>query len=153
MNFIKYTPLKEKLRERTLSDREALPYLVVFAAITALMIGVPLYENYNVLDGSSVACSVVLAIFGIIYAYIQNGKENGYDLVQKYVVLGWVTSVRFILIGIPVYVLVGMAGHSIGFSTEETNEIDLVFWVGYEALLYYRIAMNIRDTREAAQAE
>ena len=153
MNFIKYTPLKEKLKERTLSDQEALPYLVVFTAITALMIGVPLYENYNVLDGISAACSVALAIFGIIYAYNQNGKENGYDLVQKYVVLGWITSVRFILIGIPIYVVVGIAGYSIGFSMEETNEIDLVFWVGFEALLYYRIAMNIRDTREAIKAE
>ena len=153
MNFIKYTPLKEKLKERTLSDREALPYLVVFTAITALMVGVPLHENYNVLDGISAACSVALAIFGIIYAYNQNGKENGYDLVQKYVVLGWITSVRFILIGIPIYVVVGIAGYRMGFSMEETNEIDLVFWVAFEALLYYRIAMNIRDTRGAIKAE
>lgn len=153
MNFIKYSPLKEKLRDRTLSDREALPYLVASTAIVALMIGVPLYDSYNTLDGISAALSVALAILGIIYAYNQNGKENGYDLVQKYVVLGWITSVRFILISIPIYVVIGVAAYSMGFSMEETNEIDLVFWVGLEALLYYRIAMNIRDTRGAIKAE
>jgi hypothetical protein len=151
MNFIKYTPLKQKLRERTLTDREALPYLIVFTALTALMVGVPLYENYNAMDGISAACSVALAIFGIIFAYKQNGKENGYDLVQKYVVLGWITSIRFILVGIPLYIVVAIAGYSMGFSMEETNGIDLVFSVGFEALLYYRIAMHIRDTREAIQ--
>lgn len=152
MNFIKYSPLKEQLKERTLSDREALPYLIVFTAITALMVGVPLYENYNVLDGIYAACSVALAIFGIIYAYNQNGKENGYDLVQKYVVMGWITSVRFILIGIPLYAVVAAVSYGMGFSIEETNGIDLLFSVGFEALLYYRIAMNIRDTRGAIQS-
>ena len=149
MYFVRYNPLKEKLRERALSDREALPYLILFVALTALAVGLPLYESYNLLDGISAFSSVIIAVVGLIYAYKQNEKEDGYDLIQKYVVLGWITGVRFILIGLPLYVVVGVIAYSFGFSMEETNPIDLAYWVGFEALLYYRIGQHIRDTTGA----
>ena len=38
MNFITYAPLKEQLRERTLSDRQALPYLIASTTIPAFLL-------------------------------------------------------------------------------------------------------------------
>lgn len=153
MYFVKYQPLKRKLSSRTLSEREALPYLVVFTALTALAISFPLYENYNLLDGIATGFSVLFAIFGILFAYQQNGKNEGFDLIQKYVVLGWVTTIRFLIVGIPLGIAASMGAISLGFSMDETNVIDLAFWIGFEGLLYYRIGVNIRDTREAIKAE
>jgi len=153
MYFVKYQPLKEKLSSRTLSEREALPYLVVFTALTALTVAVPLYENYNTLDGIAAGFSVLIAIFGILFAYKQNGENEGFDLIQKYVVLGWVTTIRFLIVGIPLGIGVAIAAGALGFSMEETNGIDLAFWIGFEALLYYRIGIHIRDTREAIKTE
>jgi predicted membrane channel-forming protein YqfA (hemolysin III family) len=153
MYFIKYKPLKEKLSNRTVSEREALPYLVVFTALTALAVGVPLYDNYNSLDGIAAGLSVLFAIFGILFAYKQNGKNEGFDLIQKYVVLGWVTSVRFILVSIPLTVIFSFVSDHLGLSMEETNGLDFAFWIGFESLLYYRIGVHIRDTRGAIKAE
>lgn len=153
MYFVKYHPLKEKLSSRTLSEREALPCLVVFTALTALSVVIPLYENYNALDRTAAGFSVLLAIFGILFAYKQNGGNEGFDLIQKYVVLGWVTTFRFLIVGIPLGIFVAVAAGALGYSLEETNAIDLAFWMAFEALLYYRIGIHIRDTREAIKAE
>jgi predicted membrane channel-forming protein YqfA (hemolysin III family) len=153
MYFIKYQPLKEKLSNRTLSEREALPYLVVFTALTALTVGVPLYENYNTLDAIAAGFSVLIAIFGILFAYKQNGENEGFDLIKKYVVLGWVTTVRFIIVSIPLGIAAAFGAGALGLSMDETNVIDLAFWIGFEAMLYYRIGIHIRDTREAIKTE
>ena len=153
MYFIKYQPLKEKLRERTLSEREALPYLIVSTAIVALLLGIPLYERYNVIDGISAVVSIALAIFGILFAYKQNGKEEGFDFIKKYVVLGWITGVRFFIVFVPLGVVLILIAGYLGFSAEETNEVDLILQIVFEALLYYRIGRHIKDTRKAIKTE
>lgn len=152
MNFITYAPLKEQLRERTLSDRQALPYLIASTTISAFLLSIPLHENYNLLDGLSVVVSLTLAIAGILFAYNKNGKENGYDLIQKFMVIGWITGVRFILIGIPISVVVGVVAHYLGFSFKETNPVGYTYYILFEALLYYRIGKHIEDTRGTIQA-
>lgn len=90
MYFVRYHSLKEKLRSRALSDREALPYLVLLIALVALIGGVPIVEGFNEFDAISVCLSVIFAIGGTCYVYQQNGGKEGFDLIQKYVVLGWV---------------------------------------------------------------
>lgn len=151
MYFVKYQSLKEKLSIRTLPEREALPYLIAFTGLTALSVGVPLYENYNFLGGLAAGFSVLFAVWGILFAYKQNGGDEGYDLIQKYIILGWVTTIRFLIVGVPLGILAVISGEALGFSMDETNVIDLAFWTGFEALLYYRIGVHIRDTREAIQ--
>ena len=152
MNFITYAPLKEQLRERTLSDRQALPYLVASTAISAFVLGISSHKNYNLPDGLSVGASLTLAIAGILFAYNKNGKENGYDLIQKFMVIGWITGVRFTLIAVPIYVVVVVVAHSLGFSLKEPNPVGFTYSALFEALLYYRIGKHIEDTRGTIQA-
>ena len=48
MYFVQYHPLKEKLRERTLSDGEALPYLVVWGVLGCVWAMLwQMYGNFN----------------------------------------------------------------------------------------------------------
>ena len=98
MYFTKYHPLKEKLRDRSVSDREALPYFLIFLALTALVTVFPMFESFNEWDFVSGVLSVILAVGGVIYAYKCNGGKEGFDLIQKYVVLGWVVVIRCLLV-------------------------------------------------------
>lgn len=148
MYFIKYQPLKNQLRCRSVTDREALPYLAIFAALTAFVGAIPLTDGFNHWDAMSAFFSVVLAIGGVVYAYQQNGGRTGNDLIQKYVILGWVVSFRFMLIAIPAMIVLMIVGDLLGLvSWDSTGPIDVLGVFVFEVILYQRIGRHIRDTR------
>ncbi len=154
MYFIKYQPLKSKLSERSLTDREALPYLLIFTVLTVIGTSLPLYDDFNKWDALSSLLSALLIIAGVIYAYIQNGGEKGYDFIQKYVVLGWVVFVRcfFVLlaVAIPFFIILGFLGVDI---PEESNVYDVLFLFLWEAFFYQRIGRHIKDTNIINRSE
>jgi hypothetical protein len=147
MYFVSYHPLKETLRERKLTDREALPYLAIWVIVTALAA-----YPWSVEEGPngwwapvSLALDVGAAIWGVWYAYRQNGAGGGYDLIQKYVVLGWVVTVRFLLVFAPIFIALLEVGL---IESEKKGPVDVVVYFLAEIILYQRIGRHIRDTVE-----
>ena len=147
MYFIRYNPLKEKLRNRSLSDREALPYFALLSALTAFMGAIPA-EAYNEWDYLSVVLSVIFAIGGVIYAYKCNGAKDGSDLILKYIVLGWVVVIRCSLVFIPAIIVYYMIAHTLGLVSDSTGILDVVIIAIFEIVLYQRIGRHIRDTHQ-----
>ena len=147
MYFIRYQPLKEKLKTRTLSDREALPYLILYAGLAAVVCLFSTMGEFNLWDLISGGLSVSLAVAGVVYAYAQNGGKEGFDLIQKYVVIGWIVVVRCTLAFIPICVALLLLGESLGVMTDETGWYDVLIIAGFEALLYQRVGRHIRDTK------
>lgn len=147
MYFIRYQPLKDKLKSRALSDREALPYLVLFAALSVAVYLVPITEEFNVWDWVGGVLSVALAVGSVIYAYAQNGGAQGFDLIQKYVVIGWIVTVRCVLVFIPCSIALYIFRETIGLNTDETSWLDTLFMAGFEIICYQRIGRHIADTK------
>ncbi len=147
MYFVQYQPLKERLRSRSVSDREALPYFLLYVGIASLAVALPLSSDYNLWDGVSGGLSFVLAIWGVFYAYQRNGGNEGFDLIQKYVVLGWVVFFRCLLLLVPLGILVGIVGYQIGLVGKETHLFDVLVVAVFEWIVYSRIGRHIADTR------
>ena len=76
MYFWRIEKLKSEMAARPLSERDALPYLVVFVGLTAAVSFVPATMT-NVWDGLGAAWSVLLAVIGTLYIYRQNGGAGG----------------------------------------------------------------------------
>ena len=56
MYFFKIEPLKKQLRDRTLTDREALPYLLIFTALMSLFpLGAPSASTRRAAEGDCFA--------------------------------------------------------------------------------------------------
>ena len=150
MYFVRYQPLKEKLKNRELTDREALPYLLISSILTALATSFPFTDNFNSVGVINGITTLGLAILGVLYAYKKNGKENGYDLIQKYLVLGWVVFVRCFLLFIPVFIAYMIIGRKFGIidiKSNETSLYELIFYIAFEALIYVRIGYHIGETK------
>jgi len=147
MYFIRYQPLKEQLKARTFSDREAVPYLILYAGMAAFVYLIPSTEKFNLWDWIGGGLSVSMAVGGVIYAYIQNGGKQGFDLIQKYVVIGWVVVVRCILVFIPIGIALYFLGEVMGVMTDETGWFDFSVMAAFEAVFYQRIGRHIKDTR------
>ena len=146
MNFIKYNLIKEKLRNRTLTEKESLPYLIVNMAIISSFYLIPNSQEYNIWDWCGGIFSVILSIIAVFYSYIQNGGKDGYDLIKKFIVLGLIVSIRCTLIFIPIIVFLYVIGDSFGIIKDETSIYETLIFGLYELILYYRIGKHISET-------
>lgn len=139
MRFWRIEQLKAEMRAQPLSERESLPYLVVYVALFSLVSGFP-NLNFNLLDALETSLSVLIAVVGTILIYRQNGGVNGQFFLQRYFAIGFVVAIRCL-----VAIVVAMFGLIIvldllGVLTDETSWYDLIFIVAAEMLLYWRIA-------------
>lgn len=146
MYFVQYNPLKQQLRNRTLSDRDALPYLILDGVVVALM-GLNISSNgLNALNVVSTFISVAIIIGGTFHVYDQNGGNEGFDLVRKYVVLGWVVGIRVFLACIPVFLILGIL---IGLGNLDDAFSDFLIMccgAAVEIIYYQRLGKHVRDT-------
>lgn len=151
MYFIQYQPLKEKLRERTLSESEALPYWILFNVLVVLGFSVPTIGDFNAWDAIKGVMSLLFTICGIYHVYSQNGGSSGFGLIQKFVVLGWVVSIRCLLVFIPsmivFYVFVGILMG--GEISENTNLLDVMLVAAFYIIYYQRLGVHIQDTTKS----
>lgn len=147
MYLVKYETLKEKLRTRTLSEREALPYFLLQTVLVTLLGAFNIMTPFNTWDSISALLSVSICLGGIIYAYDQNGGASGYDFIQKFIVLSWVVAIRLALIVVPLFFVIYFIGDLQGIvSLDETNLFDVVIQAAVEICFFQRVSRHIRDT-------
>ncbi|MHB8788941.1 MAG: hypothetical protein ACYDBT_03580 [Desulfobulbaceae bacterium] len=148
MYFIKYLPLKERLRVRSVSDRESLPYLISYVVILSIPGSIPGPPGYNYWDGTGAILGLIVAIAGILYAYRENGGVSGYDFILKFVLLGWVVFVRFTLASIPVLFFIIYIGVRAGIHSSKATGPFIVFVIFVLQLIFFqRVGRHIRDTK------
>ena len=148
MYFIQYHPLKEKLRERTLSESEALPYWILFNVLIVLAVSVPTIGEFNVWNAINGVMSLLFTICGIFYVYSQNGGASGFDFIQKVVVLGWVVTIRCLLVFIPSMIVFYIFAEILmgGEISENTNLLDVMLSAAFYIIYFQRLGKHIQDT-------
>ena len=146
MYFVQYNPLKEKLRNRSLSDGEALPYLILEGVVTVLLYLDISSEGLNAFDLVSVIISVAILIGGTFHVYDQNGGKEGFDLVQKYIVLGWVVGFRVFLASIPLFLMLGVLIGLANIDDAISDMLSVICGVAVKLIYYQRLGEHIRDT-------
>ncbi|MXZ34632.1 MAG: hypothetical protein F4Z21_05090 [Acidobacteria bacterium] len=164
MYFVKYQPLKRKLKERTLTDREAVVYLLVYSVLLMMSAGIPL-ETLETMDECNdcglmawdyVAIALVnaaIAFAGIYYIYVANGGNSGFDLIQKYFVLGWVVGIRCLIVFLPFWVATLVVSAEVfGNEWEDRTQYRINYFLIFLAYVVYfqRLGRHIRDTRNTA---
>ena len=136
--------LKSDLIARPLTEREQLPYLVVFVALTTIA-EILTTELSNVWDYLSAAASVITAVGGAIFLYHQNGGRAGQYFLQRYFSIGFVVSIRWLVlvlaVVIPFIFLLDLAG----LLKDTTTWPEFVVLAVAELFLYQRIGHHIRD--------
>lgn len=147
MYFWRIDKLKAEMAVRPLSEREALPYLVVQIALFAATGYIPSTIT-NLWDGLGAVWSVALAIFGTIYIYRQNGGAEGLHFLQRYFAIGWVVFIRWLVIVFLLRAAFLALKALLGNDAEETTWDDFMFIAVVEAVVYLRIGHHVRDLAE-----
>ncbi len=152
MYFIKYHPLKEQLRDRCLTDREAFPYYFLFCAFSILSAVVPQKDisMFNKWDAVFGCIMFIVNLGGLLYCYSCNGGKTGYDFIQKSIVLGWVVVIRcflvFILITIVFHIIRRLAGLPSFFGSGTTSPLGVAILNASVIVFYERLGRHLKDT-------
>jgi len=148
MYFIKYNPLKEQLRERSFTDRDGLPYYILYVAASTFLLGFPLTRTDG-LEVLSASINSIVVILGILYAYRKNGGISGYDFMQKSIVLGWIVFFRCFWLFFLVSVVFGyLAKKALGLTFGSSTWIDIVESALFIAFYSQRLGRHIQDTNK-----
>jgi hypothetical protein len=137
MHFWRIEELKNKLKEKPLTEREALPYFLIYSALTTLVSILPTEET-NFWDYVDVVSALIVTLAGTVYTFRCNGGTEGSHFLQRYFAIGWVVVLRWGVVVFPLFILV------LGV-TEETTWHDAVYF-GVAAIVYYqRLGHHMRD--------
>lgn len=149
MYFVQYQPPKEKLRERALSDGEALPYWILFNVLITLGFVVSTIGDFNFWDAIEGVMSLLFTICGIYHVYSQNGGASGFDFIQKSVVLGWVVAIRCLLVFIPSMIVFYIFAGILGLVSEDKNLLDVLVMAAFYIIYFQRLGEHIQDTTKS----
>ncbi|MEW6306286.1 MAG: hypothetical protein AB1705_22695 [Verrucomicrobiota bacterium] len=151
MYFWRIERLKAEMAARPLSEREVLPYLVVFVGLATAVGYIP-QAITNVWDGVGAVWSVALAVFGTIYIYRQNGGEDGQHFLQRYLAIGWVVTIRWLVILILVAIAFFALMTVLESEAEQTTWYEFLFLAVVEVVVYWRIGYHVRDLAQRTRA-
>lgn len=151
MYFWQLRKLKRKMVARPLSEREILPYLLVYLPLTTALASIPEFSA-NVWDALWAISSTILTLVGSFYIYRQNGGANGQYFLQRYLAIGWVVILRWSLIIIitTVILLILLELISINTFSEETTWYDFLYGTAWEVIVYQRIGHHVKDVAQGS---
>jgi hypothetical protein len=146
MYFWRIAKLKEQMIEQPLSDREVLPYLIRPALIMGFFFVVlrhlPIINIWE--DYLGFINFLVLGI-GTYYVYIQNQGAQGQYLLQRYVVIGWVVSIRWLVVYLLSSTVLGVALYAVHFPTESYVMINCVYSAIATIIYYWLLGRHVHD--------
>ena len=151
MYFWRIENLKTDLAGRPLSDREALPYLVVYVVSAALASSLPQMTS-NGWDNLGAALSVTVALCGTIYIYQQNGGAHGQYFLQRYFAIGWVVTVRCLVIIVVLLIALFSTLEVLGLLTDATTWYEVAFIAVAEVIVFWRIGRHVHDLSQRSTA-
>ena len=147
MQIFRIDSLKQKLQSRTLTDREALPYLLSMFGFAAAAVVFPFPLGSDWVDRVNQGGTILFAVLGLLYSYRQNGGAKGNDLALKYIVLGEVVVMRCTLASIPAGILLVWLGNQFGLRDRTLGWYDTLLWLVFQVVAYQRLGRHIADAR------
>ena len=146
MYFWKIDKLKKDLVKQSLSESESLKYLIATAIVYSLEM-IPFLEN-NLWDVFSALIMGIITIFGVYYAYKCNRGSSGSNFLQKYISIGWVVGIRWVvLVALPIVIVYFIAvGIYIAGIPESTTLSDMVFLNLLYLTYFWLLGKHIKDT-------
>ena len=144
MYFWRIEKLKAEMAARPLSDREVLPYLVVFVGLSPAVCYLP-ETIVDLWDGLDAVWSILLAVVGTIYIYSKNGGAIGQHFLQRYLALGWVVTIRWLAIVLFAGVAYVVTLIAFGVEAKVATWFDFMLLVLAEAVVYWRVGHHVGD--------
>ncbi len=154
MYFWKIEALKEDIKSNKFTEKDrfvyGLIYIVLCAAGMEAMIRLPI-ESPNIWDTIGSLGNILIPLIGTIIAYRSNGGATGKDFLGRYFSIGFVVSIRFLVLLIPMCAAL-VAYYIYAFPDEEpivSTPVDILLFTIWYAFLFWRISKHVSDIKNS----
>ena len=148
MYFWSIKKLKVDLIERSMTDKEALPYLIVILLIITFAQYSPKPIHYNIKDYLEICVVIVANTFGTYWLYLKNNGALGGDFLQRYFALGWISLIRMIVFYVPailLFFIIASALHLFSLDSSTTNWHDLIVIILLEIYYFWYFRKHLAE--------
>jgi hypothetical protein len=149
MYFWRIEKMKSEMAARPLSEREALPYFVVWVALSSVIPYLP-QKSQNAWVGLEALLTLLFTALGTIYIYHRNGGANGQHFLQRYFAIGWVVGMRWMAVLFVATVVFYLSLRVGGGDPEGKHWSGLLFYAAAMTALYWRIGHHVGDLAQRA---
>ena len=152
MYFWKIEKLKEDIKSDRFSEKDRFAYFIVGITLSAIGMETTtglVEENPNIWDMLSAIGNVIIAVVGTVFAYRANGSANGKDFLGRFLSIGFVVSIRFLVFIIPLLIALAFLSITV-FPEVDENMSSLIFilpFLSWYALLFWYICRHINDVQ------
>ncbi len=154
MYFWNIESLKSDIKNNNLTEKERFKYAFVYIVVTAIAMELMFYSGYatsNIWDIVNSVFTVMLVFIGTIFAFKANGGSSGNDFLGRYFSIGFVLTIRFSLLLIPLMAaLMGYYFYAYGAEEEIASQpIDMIPFIIWGIALYWRFYKHISDVKNS----
>ena len=154
MYFWKIEALKEDIKKDQFTEKDrfvyGLIYIVLCAAGMEAMMRLPI-ESPNIWDAIGSLGNILIPLIGTIFVYRSNGGAIGRDFLGRYFSIGFVVSIRFLVLLVPVSAAL-VAYYIYAFPGEEpivSTPADILPFTVWYGLLFWRISKHVSDIKNS----
>lgn len=104
MQIITTKPLIEQFRAGTFKDEEVGPYFFAYMILDAVLLAF-FNREATPWDVAGSIATIIITLFGILYLKKQNRGSFGNGFLNRYFALGWVLTIRMLLVSVPLAVV------------------------------------------------
>ena len=147
MYFWNIEKLKEDIVAERFSEKNRFAYLLIYVVLAAIVMEAFLYievENLNIWDVVSSIGNIVITIVGTFFAYEANGAREGKDFLGRYLSIGFVMSIRFLALLVPIMIALIFLNDG-----ERTRPLESILLLAWLVFLYVRICKHIGDVESS----
>ena len=153
MYFWEMHLLKKQLIEANLTEGQLFSYILVYVALSAIVVeAIPYFpfESLNIWNYVQSIANVVIAIIGTVWIFRANGGKSGHEFAARYFSVGFVATIRFLALLLPLMVVMIVIHISVYGTKEEVQKgiTEFVLFSTWYVLLYVYIAKQLREIAE-----
>jgi len=144
MYIWKIDQLNKELITGTLNESENFKYLMANSILYSISM-IP-YENTNNFDVINGILNVFITIIGLWFIYKCNGGSKGNNIIQRYLSVGWVISVRFLCLLLVPAIIIAIILREMFFGglPDESTLFDVVFMQAIIVIYFLWVAKHIK---------
>jgi len=151
MYFWKIDSLSQDLKNGSLPQSERFKYLLANVIVYAVIIELSTLfaEPIIALDIFQSIFIVAITVAGTIYCYVVNSHGDNQEFIDRFICIGWVVTVRVIVLFIVAFSLYLFIGYAVGGEeferfSETTNFVSVGFVLGMCGVFYGLVGKHIK---------
>ena len=149
MYFWNIKKLKADLKDKPLTEKQILPYVIATLVLYYLSAVIaPVSSDRNgILETSLIVLSIVI---GTYWLFKKNHADAGQYFIQRFFAIGWVASIRFGIFSLVISVLL-YASSILKVDTASTSNAELIIESILIILGYWYIGTHITEVANEAK--